>query len=73
MNLDHIGLIREFLDSVGIPATVETTEGNAYRITVSSSAYEQRRAYINAWFTPLAREDDSIILMERLRGTGNTD
>ena len=73
MNLDHIGLIREFLDSVGIPAIVEMTEGEHYRITVANAAYEQHCAYINAWFTPLARENDNIILMERLRGTGNTD
>lgn len=73
MNSDHIALLQDFLNLVGIPANVEPTEDKHCLITIPIEAYEQQQAYINAWFTPLAQENDIVILMERMRGLGDTD
>ena len=58
MNLEHIKLLREFLKLVGIPANVETTDDRHCLITIPVEAYEEQRAYINAWFTPIVLEED---------------
>ena len=73
IHTEHINLLREFLKLVGIPADVAPTEDRHCLITIPAEAYEEQRAYINAWFTPIALEEDYIVLTERMRGSGDSD
>lgn len=72
MSAEHISVLREFLSLLGIPATIEPTKDDHFRITISATAFERQRALIQAWFTPVWEDSDFVILQERLRGTGDT-
>ncbi|MBE2271834.1 MAG: hypothetical protein IAE80_26610 [Anaerolinea sp.] len=70
---EHMSLLCEFLGLVGIPAEVQPLDETEYRIMIERDAFHRRRAYIEAWFTPVDTGEEYILLKERLRGTGNTD
>jgi hypothetical protein len=64
--------IRELLSHMGIPADVQVDNNNQTVVVIETQAFQQRRAWIETWFTLIDQRDQYSYFRERLRGTGQT-
>ena len=70
---NEIDYIREFLSNVGVAADVEIGHNNEKIIVIETEAFNQRRAWIEAWFTLIDQNSSHSYFRERLRGSGDTE
>ena len=64
--------IRDFLAHMGIRADVRLDATNQKLIIIPIDEFNQRRAWIETWFTLVEQRGDTCYFRERPRGTGQT-
>ncbi len=61
-----------FFGFVGIKAEVQLDELKEPIIVISTAQFDEKRAWIELWFTPIVQVETITYLRERPRGTGDT-
>ncbi len=64
--------IRELLWHMGVEADVRLGDDNEKLIVIETDQFNQRRAWIETWFTLIEQNEKYSFFRERPRGTGQT-
>lgn len=73
MSNNGIDYIREFLAHMGVEADVQFDSAtNEKLIVIETEQFNQRRAWIETWFTLVDQDGNYSYFHERARGTGQT-